>query len=1204
MSRKQIDQLIICSPYREPDKHWRQDEATQEFEQVSGRRQAGYTVASKGGRSAFIPLEVANTIRARLKEWKDKGRPGLTGVTKELLEYWESPEKPGYPFFFCQLEAIETIIFLNEAPAHYRAGFEIPSDGGAFERWCSKMATGSGKTIVMSMLIAYNILNKAVYRQDTRFTKHILVVAPGLTVKSRLAVLDPSDENNYYKEFHIVPSTMMEKLREGQIKIINWHTLAWDTQEKLNAKAGKGQLRSVDKRKHIELSDAAYAKQVLGDMANAQSILVINDEAHHAWRTAGESKVKSKTREEIDNTVWVGGLDKLSAKVPILRCHDLSATPFAPTGKKSGDVALFKWIVSDFGLNDAIESGLVKTPRVVIRDDGKHSSDYKSRLYHLYADPEVKDDINQKQISKETPLPELVVNGYELLASDWLKTKNDWVKNGIHIPPVIITIANTIPTSNRIKYHFDSGSCIVKEICDTDKTLQIDSEILRRIENEDGSLTGSKAELAATLRETVDNVGKPGTKGEQIQNVISVGMLSEGWDAKNVTQIMGLRAFSSQLLCEQVVGRGLRRVSYDFDENRMLGSEYVNIFGVPFSFIPHEGGVSNPRPPKPKQIIEPTESKRDFRIEFPNILRVDTIYQSTLAINYDEIKPIEIDPSNTITKAELGGVIENDVTPAALDEVNIKQMAEKYRMQSVIFKVATRIFGAEKHNWKGNEYDFLAQLLKLTEDFINSDKIEIKTDHFSKNPLRRKVLITLNIARIIQHFMVAIKAQNAELLSPVFDKEKPIKSTGDMPAWWTSKENTWFEKTHINHTVHDSTWEANNAKIINSHETVRSFAKNDHLGFVIKYNFKGVIKNYYPDYLIGLNNGDFLVLEVKGQDNDENRAKREYLNLWVKAVNQHGKFGKWHWAVVFNSYEIHDILNKYQEFPVEPFLPLEVPQKEEFIGKSGDELASFYGISAEELKKEQSVNKMIQKVMKTLITEHIGNIFKVIKEALGNADDHFIDEEEVQDQIYQLLDGLTPPDKTAFENRVRTRITDAKFLKKQSLNYLIHAEYLNDMIVTQMLDDFSPYVLQMSRAVESELLNWVFIPFTNFIRTEHPNIKNTYSEDFHHKDMKLFASKLNAGDKSYTLGNMHFILRKAANAYVRDSSELASDFHYYLSENFSKEIFSGDFLDEVNNLLRNFRNKSAHTDRLTKKQAQDCKHLVRKILLRFLKIVK
>src|SRR5699024_8972531 len=171
-------------------------------------------------------------------------------------------------------------------------------------------------------------------------------------------------------------------------------------------------------------------------------------------------------------------------------------------------------------------------------------------------------------------------------------------------------------------------------------------------------------------------------------------------------------------------------VSYDFDDDKMLSPEYVNIFGVPFSFIPHEGGVAVPRPSKPKHLIEPTDAKRDFRIEFPNILRVDTIYQSRLKLDYTAVKPIEIDPSNTITEAELGGVIDNDVTPAALSDVDIKKIAENYRLQSVIFKVATRIFGIEKHNWKGNEYDFLAQLLKLTEEFIQSDKIQIKTDLF------------------------------------------------------------------------------------------------------------------------------------------------------------------------------------------------------------------------------------------------------------------------------------------------------------------------------------------------------------------------------------------------------------------------------------------------------------------------------------------
>jgi len=1203
---KQIDQLIICSPYREPDKYWSRDESTQEFDQKEGRRPAGFTIAGTGKGpnqiGNFVELPLVNIIRKRVNDWQENGRPGITGVSQELLRHWHDKEKPGYPFFFCQLEAIETIIFLNEAPANYTSGLEIPGDGGEFIRWCSKMATGSGKTIVMAMLVAYNVLNKVAYRQDTRFSKNILIVAPGLTVKTRLAVLDPTAENNYYSEFHIVPSTLMEKLREGRVKIINWHMLAWDTQQKLDVKIERKQIRSVDKRKQIELSDTAYTKQVLGEMANAPDILVMNDEAHHAWRSAAESKVKGVTKDEIDNTVWVGGLDKLGRKVKILRCHDLSATPFAPTGKKSTEVGLFDWIISDFGLNDAIESGLVKTPRVVLRDDGKLTSDYKSRLYHIYMDQEVRDDINQKQVPKETSLPQLVMNAYDLLATDWLRTKQDWIKEGINnIPPVMITIANTTVTADRIKYYFDSKSCIVKEICETDKTLQIDSKILAAIENEDETLTGSKAELAAALREKVDTVGKVDKPGQHIQNVISVGMLSEGWDAKNVTQIMGMRAFSSQLLCEQVVGRGLRRVSYEFDENGMLGPEYVNIFGVPFSFIPHEGGVAVPRSSKPKVLIEPAKAKKDFKITFPNILRVDTVYQSRLSINYSAVKPIEIDPSDTITKADLGGVIDSDVTPSALTDIDLKQFTEKYRMQSVIFRVATSIYGVEKQNWKGNQYDFMAQLLKLTEEFIQSDKVRIKTDLFNQDLTRRNILITLNISRIIQHFWLAIKDQNAALLEPVFDKEKPIRSTSDMPTWYSSKPNIWHEKSHINYTVFDSTWEGNNANILNNHASVRAFVKNDHLGFSIKYHFKGVVRNYYPDYIIQLKNGDYLILEVKGQDSDETRAKRDFLNLWVKAVNQTNKFGTWHWAVVFNSYEIHDILNKYKEFPAESFLPVkEEKQTEIVLVENSTKLSAFFDLSVDDLRKEKSVEAMVQRVMKEMLAKNIDSIFSVIKEASTSAGGEFVDQSEFQAKIYSQLDGLTPPDPTVFENRVRNAIKEAKELDKQSFDYLVSSEFLNDSIIIQMVDDFSPVVLQMSRAVESELQLKIFKPFTNHIRSANPNIATTYSDDFRNKDMSQFAEMLVNNRTGYTLGQMHFILKTTGTKEAYENSLLAQDFHDYLIENFDAGLSKKEFLDDVFELQKKFRNKSAHVNVLTKEQTQDCKFLVRKILTKFL----
>ena len=240
---------------------------------------------------------------------------------------------------------------------------------------------------------------------------------------------------NYYEEFNIVPPGLMETLRQGKVKVVNWHTLAWDSEERLKKKKG------VDKRG--AKSDEAYVREVLGDMANASSLIVINDEAHHAWRIPAESKVKGVKKEEIEeSTVWVGGLDRIHRARKILRCFDLSATPFAPSGKKASEEALYPWIVSDFGLNDAIESGLVKTPRVVIRDDGMVDKDLRSRLYHIYKDDTVRDDLNRK--AEETdPLPDLIKNAYLLLAKDWKAAKDEWEKTGYKVPPVMITVANT-----------------------------------------------------------------------------------------------------------------------------------------------------------------------------------------------------------------------------------------------------------------------------------------------------------------------------------------------------------------------------------------------------------------------------------------------------------------------------------------------------------------------------------------------------------------------------------------------------------------------------------------------------------------------------------------------------------------------------------------------------------------------------------------
>ena len=377
-----IDKLIINGPYDEPKRHWVYDRERRDFSIKDGRRPAGYIMATPDSKAfddpgIFIEIEQVNRIRPRVKAWREADYPGATGMTKRLLEYWQDPEeRKERRFFFCQLEAIETLIWLTEAPEADKVGIHIEGDGGAFERWCSKMATGSGKTIIMAMIIAWHFLNKAANPNDPRFSRNALVVAPGLTVKSRLQVLQPSHGDNYYEEFNIVPPALMDKLRQGKVLIQNWHALAWDTQEKLDKKIDKGQLRSVDKRRHTEISSEAYVRQVMGKYGKCvRNLLVINDEAHHAWRVNPEAagkyqrgRVQIKTARKRPRSGWAAWI-KFIGKEGFCAASIFPPHPSSPSGKRTAEDTLFNWIVSDFGLSDAIESGLVKTPRVVVRDD-------------------------------------------------------------------------------------------------------------------------------------------------------------------------------------------------------------------------------------------------------------------------------------------------------------------------------------------------------------------------------------------------------------------------------------------------------------------------------------------------------------------------------------------------------------------------------------------------------------------------------------------------------------------------------------------------------------------------------------------------------------------------------------------------------------------------------------------------------------------
>ena len=535
---KVIDQLIINSPYQEPIRHWTYIRENQEFELKEGRRKSGYwkatvrTSANYDDPGEFVEIELVNKIRPRITNWREKGYPNITGITKRLLDYWKSPTARDNRLFWCQIEAIETAIWLTEAPESEKQGIDIPNSGADWQRLCLKLATGTGKTVVMAMLIAWQALNKIANPKDPRFSKHILIIAPGLTVRDRLQVLYPFNSENFYQIFNLLEGSMWQDLLQAKIVVENWHTLA-----PINENYGPKVVKKGPE------SSEAFVRRVLPDFGNATNILVINDEAHHCHRPSGNEENEEK---EIA-TIWISGIDRINEARGVLRAYDLSATPFKPTGSNNQEEKLFSWIVSDFGLNDAIESSLVKTPKVAVRDDAVVGKDFKSKLFHIY--PEVKDDLNRRAEPHEG-LPDLVRNAVNILSGDWLKTKEEWEKVNFETPPVMIMICNRTETAARLEYSLVNGHFTVSELADKKKLLRIDQDALDKIEaNEEDKLTRSKKELAIAEREKFNTVGKKGKAGEQVQCVIGVNMLSEGWDARTVTHILGMRAFTSQLLC-------------------------------------------------------------------------------------------------------------------------------------------------------------------------------------------------------------------------------------------------------------------------------------------------------------------------------------------------------------------------------------------------------------------------------------------------------------------------------------------------------------------------------------------------------------------------------------------------------------------------------------------------------------------------------
>lgn len=903
MDTKGIDQLIINNPYIEPKEYWLYDRETQKFDRKAGRRKSGYwRSSSKGSRShddpgEFVEIPLVNKIRPRVKSWRENDYPNVTGATKRLLNHWRTSAGPSeeQELFWCQLEAAETAIWLTEASPAEKQGIDIPKGGGEWTRECLKLATGTGKTVVMAMLIAWQALNKLANPKDPRFSKCILLIAPGITVRDRLQVLLPDNPENYYEAFHLVDSSMWQELLQAKVEVTNWHTLA-----PISESHGPKVIKKGPE------SDEAFVRRVLPDLGNSTNVLVINDEAHHCHRPSG-SESESKSEKE-KATIWISGIDRIHRARGVLKTYDLTATPFKPTGKSNQGEKLFAWIVGDFGLNDAIESGLVKTPKVAVRDDSTLGTDLKSKLFHIY--PEVKADLN-KRAEPHEGLPDLVRNAVNVLGGDWITSKEEWQKHGRETPPVMIMIANRTETAARLEYSLERGYFAVEELGDKKTLLRIDQDALDKIESEEEEkLTKSKRDLIKEEREKFNTVGQKGKAGEQVKCVIGVNMLSEGWNTRTVTHILGLRAFTSQLLCEQVIGRGLRRISYDINEKtKRFEAEYVTVFGVPFTFLPVEGQEGPPKNEKPKTKIEPVLERKDLEISWPHVLRVDYKLNYFLDLDWKKLDTLVLSAEDCPTLVEVAPVIDGKPKFDQISEIDLNRLAEENRLQRLKLQAAVRLHEQFGKSWQGDPGSHIGQLVQIIDDLLESDKVQMKIPLFSGTDNLKNILIALNLQKITNHISHFIRSSSKEAPTAILDPVRPKRSTASAPIWYTSKPTQPVKKSQISHIVIDSGWEKIGLEFErNRIPNLISWAKNDHLGFEIYYLWQGQSHTYYPDHIIRFKDNRHIILEVKGRTKEQDKAKWQAAKEWVDAVNANGNFGTWDFKVLDDPKNLFDIV--------------------------------------------------------------------------------------------------------------------------------------------------------------------------------------------------------------------------------------------------------------------------------------------------------
>lgn len=995
MTNAFFERPILNSPYDYPELHWELDSQGQPTQKIIGiRRPAEFITPIPKPRKRkdtgeqqqiifdegkglstkdqqYDPTSIINLLRQEVSKWRNLPNPNdwqVTPETARLLGHWRHHQFSSIRPFFCQIEAIETAIWLTEvAPNAGKIGKTLiehlanaNNDANpGLMRFAFKLATGAGKTTVMAMLIAWQTVNAVRRPQSQKFTRGFLIVAPGLTIKDRLRVLKPNDPDSYYSSRELVPSDMLDDLQRAKIVITNYH--AFKLRERIEiSKGGRSLLQGRGEELNTLETEGQMIQRVMPDLMGLKSILAINDEAHHCYREKpgaeeDEQELKGDEKKEAEKNreaarLWISGLEAVNRNLGLARVIDLSATPFFLSGSGYVEGTLFPWTMSDFSLMDAIECGIVKLPRVPVADNipGSEMPMFRNLWEHIRAKMPKKGRGKGSALDPLS-LPPQLQTALEALYGHYEKTYNLWHKAGIKVPPCFIIVCNNTATS-KLVYDYISGFNTQNDDGSTSfengrlelfrnfdehgnpyarpNTLLIDSEQLESGEALDDNFRGMAADeidrfrreiIERTgdlhqaenltdqelLREVMNTVGREGRLGGTIRCVVSVSMLTEGWDANTVTHVLGVRAFGTQLLCEQVIGRALRRQSYDLNEDGLFNVEYADVLGIPFDFTA-KPVIAPPQPPRETIQVKALRPERDaLEIRFPRVVgyRVELPEERLVAeFNHDSILDLTPDLVGA-TETQNSGIIGERADLNLVHTGDVRPSQVLYELVSHLVLTKWRDPGEDPKLY------LFGQLKRITRQWL--DNYLVCKGGTYPAQLKYKMLADIACERITAGITRAFVGQRPIKVLP--DPYNPIGSTTHV-NFNTSKTDRWetdSRKCHINWIILDSDWEGEFCRVAESHPRVKSYVKNHNLGLEVPYRFGSENRKYRPDFIVDIDDGHgvadllHLIVEIKGYRREDAKEKKTTMdNYWIPGVNNSAQYGRWAFAEFTEVYQI------------------------------------------------------------------------------------------------------------------------------------------------------------------------------------------------------------------------------------------------------------------------------------------------------------